>query len=253
MDLMNAQELLLALRDSGKSRTPMGQTRLDLLISDALHNPELLAEIEHSLSETIQLIETDSEWHTAQLLVSQLSIRNARLGERVFDCIVNQNCASKSKVWMGFLGTYLGGTMNSNCIAVLSSVISEAPVQWFALMRQTQERAAVDAAFFRLSELRQLSSSQALEIARSYKRWAIEHNLSWNVQLSQFIAKLPVDLKQSIGDKLARSFGPTFKVVHENTAMANTMTSLMTNPGILTIFQKLTSSTGYSRQAAMAA
>jgi hypothetical protein len=252
MDPMNAQELLLALRDSGKSRTPMGQTRLDLLISDALHNPELLAEIEHSLSETIQFIETDSEWHTAQLLVSQLSIRNARLGERVFDRMVSQNCAFKSKVWMGFLGTYLGGTMNSNCIAVLSSAISEAPVQWFALMRQTQERAAVDAAFFRLSELPQLTSLEAMELARSYKRWATENRLNWNVQLSKFIARLSPEIKRPLGDKLARSFGPTFRTTDDNRAVTSPMKSLMENSGILEILQKVASNTGFSHQAAMA-
>ena len=152
--------------------------------------------------------------------MGQLNLRDQKLGEKIIARIDGQAVSGEAALWAAFAGEFLGATLKATTLEVLQSARQTLPVQWFALMRDTQAVKFVEIQFIALAKLPGLNASQAVDLVRAYKRWATENRLKWNVTLSGFLSGLPDDVKVAVSGKIVRSLGPSFAVGSVSTPAA---------------------------------
>ena len=202
--------VLAALRASGRADGPGGETGLDALVRAVSFDGEERAALAALLPELIEHLRTADEWHALQLLVGQLRLKDRSLGEGLVARIDHHAVTGEAALWAACAATALGGTLRDETLEALEAVREAQPLQWFALMRRTQEPKAVEVALLGLATLPQISPDHALEIVRAYKRWAIDNDIAWNVALSRFQESLPPEAAAPISARIARMLGPSF-------------------------------------------
>ena len=209
---VDAPSLRGILQNSKKVEGRAGETRLDWLVREASFDNDLRTAVLNSLAELPGQLSTSDEWHAMQVLIGQLHLTNIKLGERVIEQIDCLRVADEAALWAAYSGIFLGATLKATTIKALETSKRTQPVQWFELMRDTQEVKAVGLTLQAMAKVPELRAEQALEIVRSYKRWATNNGIHWNVALSNFLRALPDEVEKNVSAKIARSLGPSFSI-----------------------------------------
>jgi len=252
--------LLTALRRADKIAGPAGESALDVVIREANGDVDLRARLLTVVNEIVDELSSPEEWHALQGLIGQTQLRHSKLGERLASRIETGAVRDEAALWAAFAAVFLGATLKSPVLQALEAAKLINPGQWFALMRDTQAVRSVENGLLSLAKLPSLRSQDALDLLRSYKRWAIASGVPWNVTSWNFLQALPDEIESEVTAKIAKSLGPSFAIeapvalVEADTAeVVHVTESLYALPDILGAMERVVANLEMSRTRALEA
>jgi hypothetical protein len=254
MDLMTLVSIIKSpARPSGRS----GELPLDQLVRDARFDHTIRERILAHFPDMFDQVEGADEWHSLQVLASQLQLIDAKAAEQLVRKLDSEEITGEAGLWAAYTAVYLGGTLRAATLQSLQAAMRVLPVQWFELMLETQAVPTISQLLLDLVGSTQINAQQALGLVRLYKRWAIANRVRWNVTLSQFLEILPDEIEKTVSAKIGRSLGPSFELPSADPFVdqlkAQSASSLFNSEAILSALNKVAKDLDRSRELAVAA